>query len=82
MLIKPTGTTDNFDLSWIQRDVLCWIYFPQEDQGPIYTKGVIKNIQPLSFNKGNSKVTCITETGIQHETKASNLEKRRHSNSI
>lgn len=28
MIIKPQGTTDNFDLSWILKDVECWIYHP------------------------------------------------------
>lgn len=66
MIVKPQGTTDNFDLSWIQKDVLCWIYHPQEEQGPIYTKGIIKGIVPLTFNKGNSKVMCVLENGLQH----------------
>ena len=64
---------DNFDLSWIQKGVSCWVYFPNEERSPIYVKAIIQGIVPLSFSKGNSKVLCELETGLNHETKAVNL---------
>lgn len=82
MLVKSHGTTDNFDISWIIKDTQCWVYFPQEELSPIYAKAIIKGIIPLSFTKANSKVMCQLENGEIIETKAGNLEKRRHSTSL
>lgn len=81
-IIKAQVPVDNFDLSWIQKETECWVYFPNEERSPLYSKAVIKGVVPLSFNKGNSKVMCLLENGTTHETKAINLEKRRHSSRI
>lgn len=56
MLPKVQGSTDNFDIDWILKDTACWVHFPLEERSPIYQKGVVKGIVPLSFIKGNSKV--------------------------
>jgi hypothetical protein len=53
---KPSPK-DNFDISWIQKDIRCWVYQPNENDGDIYVRGMVKGIIPLSINKANSKVT-------------------------
>lgn len=58
MMLKNQQVGDNFDLSWIQKETSCWVYFPDEQRSPLYVKAIIRGIVPLSFNKGNSKVLC------------------------
>jgi hypothetical protein len=50
--------------------------------GIVYTKGIVKGISQQISNRGNSKVMCQLENGMQYETKAKDLEKRRSSNRV
>ena len=59
MISKPQTLSDNLSISRIHKDAVCWAYFPHEEYGPIFTKGGVKGIVSLSFNKGNSKVMGI-----------------------
>lgn len=58
--VKPKET---FDISWIQKDTACWVYQPNEMEGEIFLKGIIKGVIPLSINKANSKVSGMLEIG-------------------
>jgi hypothetical protein len=60
----------------------CWVYLPNENEGDIYRKGIVKGIVPLSINKANSRVSGVLDNGASFEAKANQLEKCRDSNSL
>jgi hypothetical protein len=61
---KSSVQNDKFDIGWIHKDAKCWVYFPNKNEGEIYSRGTVQKITPLNFNKGNSNVKGILDNGI------------------
>lgn len=81
-MMARSQAVENFDLSWIHKEMRCWVYLPNNGEADIFDRGVVKNIVPLSLNKGNSSIMGLLDNGTEFKTKASLLEKIRESNSM
>lgn len=64
MLYKPQPKGEVFDMNWIEKEVKCWVYYPNEQEGPIYRKGVVKGIR-LMGDRRNSMIMGVLDNNLQ-----------------